>query len=60
MGFAAKTFKAWESCTILSGRNFRATGAVEAGVEGLVDHTHSASTEFLDDAEVRDGLVHHG
>jgi hypothetical protein len=31
--------------------------AVEPGVLGLVDNTHPATAELLDDAVVRDGLV---
>ena len=31
----------------------------EFGVLSLVDHTHPATAEFLDDAVVRDGLANH-
>ena len=55
-----KRSRACESCDHIIGKKFQGDGAVEAGVEGFVDHTHSASTEFLNDAEVRDGLVNHG
>src|SRR6266571_1896626 len=34
--------------------------AMQARVLSLVDHTHTPSTEFLDDAVVRDGLADHG
>ena len=33
---------------------------VQSGVLGLVDHTHTATAEFLDDEVVRDGLANHG
>ena len=34
--------------------------AVQPRVFGLVDNTHAAATELLDDAVVRDGLANHG
>ena len=33
--------------------------AMEASVLGLVNHTHPAAAELLDDAVVRDGLADH-
>jgi hypothetical protein len=30
------------------------------GILGLIDHTHAAAAQFLDDAVVRDGLADHG
>ena len=33
--------------------------AAEFGVLGLVDHTHAAPAELLDDAVMRDGLADH-
>jgi hypothetical protein len=34
--------------------------AIETGIFGLIDHSHTAAaTEFLDDAVVGDGLVNH-
>jgi hypothetical protein len=38
-------------------------GCTEYSVEtvlGLVDHTHPTTTEFFEDAVVRDGLANHG
>ena len=32
---------------------------VEASILGLVNHSHPASTELLDDAVMRDGLTDH-
>ena len=33
--------------------------AAEPSVLGLVNHTHAAATEFLDDAVVGDGFANH-
>ena len=33
--------------------------AAQAGVLGLVDHTHPSATEFLQDLVVADGLTDH-
>jgi hypothetical protein len=33
---------------------------MKVGVLGLVDHTHSAASEILNDAVVQDGLADHG
>ena len=32
----------------------------EAEIFSLIDHTHAAATELLEDAVVRDGLADHG
>src|SRR4051794_14529806 len=34
--------------------------AMESSVLGLVDHTHPAAAQLLDDAVVRDGFADHG
>ena len=41
------------------GQKFEGDKAVETHVLGLVDHTHAATAELLDDAVVRDGLADH-
>ena len=41
----------------LVGQELQSDKAVEASVLGLVDHTHPAAAELLDDAVVRDGLA---
>ena len=46
-------------CATSSGRNFRATKRSQARVFGLVDHTHPAAAQLLDNAVVRDGLADH-
>jgi len=42
------------------GEEFESHKPVEAGVLGLVHHTHPAATKFLDDAVVGDGLTDEG
>ena len=41
------------------GKELERDEAAELGVFGLVDHTHAAATEFLDDAVVRNSLADH-
>ena len=41
------------------GQEFQGDKTMQAGVFGLVYHTHSATTELLDDAVMRDGLADH-
>jgi hypothetical protein len=60
VSFTAKTFESLRVLDHIFGQKFQGDRAVETGVEGLVDHTHSASTEILYDTEVRDALVNHG
>ena len=59
VGFAAKTFQRLRVLHHVIRQKFQRDGAIETRVEGFVDHTHSTSTEFLYDTEVRDGLVNH-
>jgi hypothetical protein len=44
----------------LLGQELQRDGPVEAGVLGLVDDTHAAAANLLEDAVVRDGLADHG
>ena len=60
VGFTAKTFESLGVLDHVIGKKFQGDGTVEAGVAGFVNHPHSAGAEFLNDAEVRDGLVNHG
>ena len=46
-------------CATSSGQELQSHEAAEFGVLGLVDHTHAAPAELLDDAVVRDGLADH-
>src|SRR5215469_8091352 len=54
-----KRSSACGSVATSSRRNFKATKATEFDVLGLVDHTHPATAQLLDDAVVRDGLTNH-
>src|SRR5262249_46257485 len=58
-GFAAKTFEGLRIAGEVVGEEFERDRAIQATVECLVDHTHSAGAEFFRDAKVRDGLVNH-
>ena len=49
----------WVSCKII-GQELQSDEATKLGVLGLVDHTHPAAAQLLDDAVVRDGLTDHG
>jgi hypothetical protein len=59
VGFAAKALQSLGILRHVFGQKLEGDGAVQASVLGFVDHTHSASTEFFNDAKVRDGLVDH-
>ena len=54
-----KRASACGSLATSSGRNLRATKRWRRSVLGLVDDTHPAAAELLDDAVVRDGLADH-
>jgi hypothetical protein len=41
-------------------QEFEGDAAVQPGVLGLVDHTHPAAAQLLDDAVMRDGLADDG
>ncbi len=43
----------------LFGEELQGDGPAQLGVLGLVDHTHAAPAEFLQDAVVGDGLADH-
>jgi hypothetical protein len=58
--FAAETLQRLGILLQVIGEKFQSDDAVKAGVQGLVDDTHSASAEFFQDAIVRDGPVNHG
>ena len=40
-------------------QEFQSDEATQLGVLGLIDHTHAAATELLQDAIVRDGCADH-
>ncbi len=56
---SAKTFQRLRVfCNILR-QELQSDKATEFDVLGLVDHTHPATAQLLDDAVVRDGLTDH-
>ena len=57
--FAAKAFQCLRILGHFVGQEFQGDEAAKLGVLGLVDHTHPAAAELLDDAVVRDGLADH-
>ena len=59
VGFAAEALQGLGILLHVIGEKFQGDDAIKAGVQGLVDNTHSASAEFLEDAIVRDGPVNH-
>jgi hypothetical protein len=59
MRFTAETLQSLSILFHVIGKEFQSDDAVKADVQGLVDDTHSASTEFFQDAIVRNGPVNH-
>jgi hypothetical protein len=60
VGFTAETLQSLGVLLHVVGEKFQSHEAIKAGVQSLVDHTHSASTKFFQDAIVRNGPVNHG
>src|SRR5580658_1038043 len=58
-GFAPEAFECLRVLRYIIGQELQSDEAAEFGVLSLVDDTHPAPTEFLDDAVVRDGLANH-
>src|SRR6516162_2978348 len=62
-GGAGFTLKALQSLAVL-GKMFRqklqGDEAAELGVLGLINHTHAAATQLLEDAVMRDRATNHG
>ena len=58
--FALETGEGLRISSDLIGQELQGDEAMQPGVLGLVHDTHPATTEFLDDAVVRDGLANHG
>ena len=54
---AAKAFQGLRVLGHIVGQELQGDEAAEFSVLGLVDHTHPAAAELLDDAVVRDGLA---
>ena len=57
--FAPETFQRLRVFGDFVGQEFERDKATEPCVLGLVDDTHPAAAELLDDAVVRDGLADH-
>src|SRR5437763_11693345 len=56
---AAEAFQCLRVLRNIVGQEFQRDKAAEFGILGLVDHTHAAATQLLDDAVMRDGLADH-
>jgi hypothetical protein len=54
---AAKAFQRLRVLRHIVGQEFESNEATEVSVLGLVNNTHPAAAQFLDDAVVRDGLA---
>ena len=57
LGFALEARQRLRVLGDIIGQELQGDEAIELGVFGLVDHTHAAAAELLDDAVVRDGLA---
>ena len=57
--FPAKPFQHRRVLGDQLGQKFKRHHPAQLGVLGLVNHTHPAAAEFLDDAVVRDGMANH-
>src|SRR5215472_14008745 len=54
-----KRLRACTSPATSSGKKLERHKTLQPGVLGLIDHAHTAATEFLDNAVVRDRRVDH-
>src|SRR5579864_1341482 len=59
-GFTLQPFEGLAVTGKFVGQEFERHQTPQFNVLGFVDDTHAASSEFLEDAVVRDGLVNHG
>ena len=57
--FAPETLQRLRVLRDIVGEKLEGDKAAKVSVLGLVDDTHAAAAEFLDDAVVRDGLADH-
>ncbi len=58
-GFASKTFQGLRIVGDVFRQEFEGNETVKTSVFGLIDHTHAAATELLDNAVVRNSGVDH-
>jgi len=56
---AAKAFQGARVLGYIRGKELEGNEPAELRILGLVDHTHPAAAQFLDDAVVRNGLADH-
>lgn len=59
-GFALKAAEGLRVTGNIIWNKLQRDEAVQSKVLGLVDHTHTTTAEFFQDAEVRNGLANHG
>src|SRR5713101_1012562 len=59
LGFALKTGECLRVTGNLLGQELEGDEAMQPRILGLVDNTHTASAQLLDDAVVRNGLADH-
>jgi hypothetical protein len=59
LGFALKAAERLRVFGYIVGQKLERHKATEFHILSLVDHTHAAAAEFLDNAVVRDGLADH-
>ena len=57
--FAAEALQSFRISDQVVRQEFESDESTKLRVFGLVDHTHPAATNFLDNAVVRDGLANH-
>ena len=60
LGFPTKTFQCLRVFRQFLGQELQRDEPMQLDILGLIDHTHAAATELLQDAIVRDGLADHG
>src|SRR5215467_10491967 len=53
--FALKPFQSLAVLRTMFGEELQGNGAAELGVFGLINHTHAAATQLLEDAVMRNG-----
>ena len=56
-GLAAKTFECLRIAGEFHGKEFQRDKTIEASVLRFIDHAHTATAEFFDDALMRDGAA---
>ena len=59
LGFAPEAGECLRVFGDVIGQKLKGNEAAEVHVLSLINHTHPAAAEFLDDAVVRDGLADH-